>query len=433
MKRQTSISHALSLATCSLLGHDALAAGGGTGWQTDSAMLFYAEKDRVSVFEPMMIARKDLGDDEFVSLQLVYDSLSGATPTGAAPASFAQTFTTPSCGSTYTAAANSQPTRRFSDARGSLSLGWDKPLSRMVRTQLNGHISGETDYASLGISGSTLFDFNNKNTTLTLSLGFDGDHVAPASGKPVALTSISSCGGGGGGGDEEGESEGEDNIFQAFSGYKIDKEISSGLIGVTQLLSQQTLVQANYSYTRASGYLTDPYKVVSVVDNTGSPVLHLYESRPDNHTWQSLFAKLAWGFQHDTLQLSYRYFWDDWDIASHTADLAYQFVITDGLYLRPYVRYYQQSAARFYRHSYRQGESIRYVSADQRLGEFTGRTLGIRAAYGLGANNEIYLRLARYRQTGNSHPSDAVGNQSNFDLFPTLSAIYTQLGISYQF
>lgn len=404
------------------------------GWQTDAAILIYSEKGRVNVLEPTMIARKEVADDEFVSVQLVYDSLSGATPTGAAPASTRQTFTTPSCGGSYSAEAYSQPKRSFSDLRGALNLSWDKPISRMLRTQWGAHISGESDYASLGVTGGALLDVNNKNTTLNLSFGFDGDHVAPASGKPVALTSINSCGGAGGGEEEEEEDDNE-SIFQAFSGYQADKQVSSALVGVTQLLSPEALVQLNYSYTNAKGYLSDPYKIISVVSDNGEPLRVLYESRPDNHTWHSIFTKVAWGFAQDTLQASFRYFWDDWDISSKTLDFSYQFIINERFYIRPYLRHYDQTAAKFYRHSIRQTEaqSIRHVSADQRLGAFTGRTLGLRAGYGIGGNNEVYLRIARYTQNGDKHPADAIGNQQDFDMFPNLNATYTQLGINYQF
>ena len=439
MRNTPSIAQALSLATCALLSDKALALNPVAGWQTDAAVLFYSEKDRVDVIEPTLIARRDLGDDEYLNLQLVYDSLSGATPTGAAPASHAQTFSTPSGNSSYSVAAGEQPRRKFSDVRGSLSLGWDKPLDRLTRLQLGAHISGETDYASLGINGSGLFDFNNKNTTLTLSLGFDGDHVAPKGGKPTPLSCAPGTGcastSGGNGGEEE---EGEGNIFQAFSGYTMDKKIGSALVGVTQLLSPKALVQLNYSYTRAQGYLTDPYKMVTRVygetagASAGDPIASYFESRPSSHSWNTLFSKFAWGFAHDTLQASYRYFWDDWQIHSHTAELSYQLMLSDAIYLRPYARYYRQTAADFYRHSTTE-RPLDYISADQRLGAFHDNTLGVRAAYGLGANNEIYLRIARFVQRGDSHPGDAIGVQRNFDLFPELQAVYTQLGINYQF
>ena len=51
------------------------------------------------------------------------------------------------------------------------------------------------------------------------------------------------------------------------------KDVTDLLIGVTQVLNRHTIVQFNYSLSQADGYLTDPYKVLSVVDPvTGNPV-----------------------------------------------------------------------------------------------------------------------------------------------------------------
>ena len=54
----------LSAATCSLLGTTGNAAE--HEWDVDTAVLFYDEEDgRISAFEPVISAKKDLGDEEF--------------------------------------------------------------------------------------------------------------------------------------------------------------------------------------------------------------------------------------------------------------------------------------------------------------------------------------------------------------------------------
>ena len=48
---------------------------------------------------------------------------------------------------------------------------------------------------------------------------------------------------------------------------------TDALVGVTQILSRRSLVELSYSYGKSDGYLTDPYKLLSVVDPvTGIPV-----------------------------------------------------------------------------------------------------------------------------------------------------------------
>ena len=74
--KQKKIAGLLSAATCSLLCSPAQAQEG--EWDVDSAILYYAEdNDRIQAIEPVISARKDLGDEEAVSLKLVIDSLTG--------------------------------------------------------------------------------------------------------------------------------------------------------------------------------------------------------------------------------------------------------------------------------------------------------------------------------------------------------------------
>lgn len=40
------------------------------------------------------------------------------------------------------------------------------------------------------------------------------------------------------------------------------------------------------------GYLTDPYKIITVVDSAGDPVDYLYEKRPTDRSRNNLFG--AW-------------------------------------------------------------------------------------------------------------------------------------------
>lgn len=434
--RERNIRHLLSVAGASLLSADPALAEG-AGWDTDTSLFYYSEDDRVTVFEPITTARKEIGDDEFISAQLVYDSLSGATPNGALPAATAQTFTTPSCQDTYTIGAGELPMRGFSDNRVAANLGWDRPMTRTLRGQLGIRGSLESDYMSLGLSGSLLMDFNQKNTTLALGFGADGDSVQPGGGKPVGMTSIASCGGGGGGGeDTEG---GLEALGEIIGNYSVDKKVSSLMLGVTQVLNRRSLLQVNLSQTRFQGYLNDPYKLVTVFDNNatnptyGDPLDYRFESRPRSRTANSVYAQLVYGFDEDVIHVSWRHFSDDWGVESDTYELAYRLQLGPNVYLRPFYRHYQQDAADFYRHSIPNNALPAYASADQRLGAFTGITGGLRLGLQFGDRNEVYLRLATMTQTGDSHPDNAVGSQTAQDLFPDLKARFVQLGLHYDF
>src|SRR6185295_17076905 len=112
------------------------------------------------------------------------------------------------------------------------------------------------------------------------------------------------------------------------SGDSEDKKVLDVLLGVTQVLGRHSLLRVNYSYSDSSGYLTDPYKILSVVDPvTGEPLsrtpppgvsgpsgIFLFEGRPDSRRRQSLYSELRQDFSGKVLQLSYRYSTDDWEI-----------------------------------------------------------------------------------------------------------------------
>ena len=88
--KKLSIVTALASATCSLLGAiDARAEG--AGWKIDAAFLDYSEKDRVHAQEPTLKLQKTFADDSRLGVNLVYDTLSGPSPSGAAPSNQPQT------------------------------------------------------------------------------------------------------------------------------------------------------------------------------------------------------------------------------------------------------------------------------------------------------------------------------------------------------
>jgi hypothetical protein len=215
------------------------------------------------------------------------------------------------------------------------------------------------------------------------------------------------------------------------------KDVTDWLIGVTQVLNRHTIVQFNYSLSQADGYLTDPYKVLSVVDPvTGNPVpgpsgsglyRYLFEGRPDARDKQSVFALLKRDFNGDVLETSYRYMTDDWGVDSHTLEFRYRWSFGASRYLQPHVRFYQQTAADFYRTVLFNGAPLPpFATADHRLGEFDGITLGLKYGQATARGSEWSTRLEYYTQSGSASPGSAVGALAGFDLYPDLNALIAQ-------
>jgi hypothetical protein len=396
-----------------------------TPWDIDVSTLLYSESDgRVQDFSINGLVRKELREDSFLNLTLAIDTLTGASPSGAVPQTAVQTFTRPSGNAQYVVGARSQPLDdTFQDTRTAFSANWEWPVTRLALLSVGASLSDEYDYTHTGLNARIARDFNNRNTTLSFGAALASDTISPVGGSPVALAPMLGLG-------DRANKRGDQS-----------KDVVDLLFGVTQVINRHTLLQVNYSLSESDGYLTDPYKVLSVVDPATGNVVpgpvgsglsrQLYESRPDARDKQSLFGLVKRDFDGNVLEGSYRYMTDDWGVDSHTFEVHYRWNLGDGKYVQPHVRFYQQTAADFYRRVLFNGAAAPiFATADYRLGEFEGLTIG--AKYGRATRNgEWSARLEWYTQTSAVDSSALVGSLASLDLYPDLNALIAQF--SYKF
>ncbi len=394
-------------------------------WETNIAVLSYTETDRVSAFEPAIAIKKTFEDESVLGFKLVFDSLTGASANGAVATSEVQTFTRPSGKGTYTAGKDQTPLDdTFHDTRVNFTASYEQPLSdRLEKIVWGANISREFDFTSLGGSGTFMRDLNQRNTTLSAGFSFELDAIRPVGGAPVALTEMQAAG--------PSTREGDKS-----------RSMVEMLLGVTQVVDRNTLMQFNYGIALSNGYHTDAYKIVSVVDEiTGVVALgeslngkYLYESRPDKRIKHSLFAKVKRYINGDVADASYRYMWDDWGVASSTIDMHYRFNLKSW-YLEPHVRYYSQQAADFYHTSITTTQAVALetlggdLTADYRLGDMAATTIGLKLGFLTPSGNKSSIRLEYYNQTGTA--SDIYGVQSSQDLVPDVDAVIMQYNYSF--
>jgi hypothetical protein len=359
-------------------------------------------------------------------MTLTVDVLTGATPSGAVPANTLQTFTRPSGKNSYTVAPGVTPLDdTFLDTRIALSANWQQALGESMRWSAGFSASGEYDYLHLGINGRLERDFNMRNTTAYIGAAIAQDDIEPVGGAPIPFAPMR-------------EIDNQDSKLADES-----KDVYDILFGVTQVLSRRSLLELSYSYGNSDGYLTDPYKFLSVVDPiTGSPVagpagsglyLYLFETRPDSRAKQSLFGEWRYAFDRDSLALSFRYMDDDWGVNSETAEARYRWNINEHSYLEPHVRYYTQDAADFYRTVLFAGDPLpEFASADHRLAKFDAYTAGFKYGRQM-EHGEFSVRLEYYEQSADPSPGSAVGDLVNYDLVPPLTAVIAQFGYKFRF
>ncbi|MDG1752737.1 MAG: DUF3570 domain-containing protein, partial [Thalassotalea sp.] len=312
----------------------------------------------------------------------------------------------------------------FKDTRLQLTGNWTQPLWDDYTWSVGGNLSKEYDYLSLAINSNLARNFNKKNTTLSAGLSYAFDSIEPEGGTPKPLAEM-----------VIGES-GSPDFDQAFDDTRIggddDKDTLDLLVGVTQVINRRMVTQFNYSYSTVNGYLTDPFKILSVVDNEGYSQRYIYENRPDNRTKHVFFGQVKYHFDSAILDTSYRFMTDDWKIDSHTIDTRIYIPLSSGHYIEPHVRFYTQSAAEFYQPFILESEALpEYASADYRIGEMDAYTLGIKYGMPMSNGNALSFRLEYYRQSPKSDGTTTVGVLNDIELYEEVDAIIAQITYSF--
>ena len=449
----------LSLAVCALLGgagaSQAVQAADSQATVIDSGFLWYSESDsRIRDAEAIINVRQPLAEDRAWTAHLTFDTVCGGSPIGAAPRRSVQNFFTPTATTLtpqvtsvqtttsssgggggggldnlslctnpvvnqhYSTAAGQLPIdQSFKDQRVALSGGYETSFGST--THLTGGVaaSHETDFLSFSANGSLAQDFNGKNTTVSLGLNAEADSINPVGHTPVAGSAY--------------------GLFQKTGDQS--KHVATLVLGATQVMTRRWLTQGTLSVERSSGYETDPYKIVSLLDSQGyastDPYAdYVYERRPDSRNRWGLFWDNRIALDHDTIQMSYRHTQDTWGVRSDTFDARYRFSFGSHGYLEPHLREYHQTAADFF-HFYLDNSTAlpAYFSADPRLASFHGQTFGLK--YGIPMDDtggELSFRIERYTQRG-STPGGLPAGLQGLDMYPGMSALIAQIGARWSF
>jgi hypothetical protein len=380
--------------------------------QLDYTGLYYGEQGRVEVFEPIVRAMRLFPDGQSLSAQLGIDVITGASPSGALPSGSVQTTTTAS-GHVRTVAAGQIPLTKFQDHRAGLDGEWKRPLGRFFASTLGVHASREKDYQSLGVNGKVSVDLLQRLVTVTVGGDVNDDSVFPVGGTPIGLSDGS-------------------QVSKAAN----SKRVTTLLLGASRILTRRWMVSLDGSRTYENGYLTEPYKVLSLMDPvTGDPVGQLTDKRPSTRSRTSLLASSVYHLANDVVYTSYRYYWDTWSVRSNTIELSYRHDWGNDWYVEPHVRFYRQTAASFFTIGLVDGAPLpEFATSDYRLGPLTTMTIGSTVSFHIGDSPRPWtLRLDYIRQAGDSSPPNAIGVQRQFDLAPPINTVTAVVGYSLNF
>ena len=217
--------------------------------------------------------------------------------------------------------------------------------------------SSENDYTSTFFNVDGRWDLNQKMTTLAAGFGYASDQVWAN----VPSTSGREPGIGG------------------------DKQSYQGMLGLTQVLDKNSLLQANLTYSNSQGYLSDPYKfALTLFPAPNGEYFGSYGYLRDNRPGQReqfgvllRYVRNFSGMNSAALHLDYRFYSDTWGIDAHTFEASWYQPLFDGWLLMPRVRYYSQLAADFYQPIYGKSRADGHYSSDYRLAGFGAVSGGV--------------------------------------------------------
>jgi hypothetical protein len=324
----------------------------------------YSESgDRIDVTTHSALLEQDFGPDTHVRVQGVIDTIAGATPNGQpAPA-----------GSDQVVLADLEERRE----------AWNADVAHQfsrVNVTLGVASSRESDYDSDGLSLNTVTSFNEKNTNLTAGIAGTRDRVK--------------------------------TFFQPDWA---DKRSTDAILGVNQLLDPRTSVVLNLSWGRATGFLSDQYKLVQKRIEVAPGIFLPFtfaENRPPERTRTNLYAAInrAYPNLRGALEGSYRFYHDDFGIDAHTLEIAWFQRLGSKFILKPWVRLYTQSAADFYYYNLDATAIVPpfgppnptgpYYSSDYRLSGLNTVNFALKAIWNPTERWQVDLQVERYDMQG---------------------------------
>ncbi|MEO6096598.1 MAG: DUF3570 domain-containing protein [Fibrobacteria bacterium] len=246
----------------------------------------------------------------------------------------------------------SRPARQSKSAfrknRGQIIGGLEQTLGENTRVMGKAYFSQEVDYQSLSFIGGISQDFAQKNFIVDLR----GQYIVDSVGEILANGSIL-------------------NRF---------KETHLGTLNLTQVVSPTAFVHGCVGITRIHGFQSDPYRKVEIATANPSAPDTIIERHPDMR-WRQVVGLGVNKYLRDidgAFSIDYKYYWDDWGLASNTAHFQFNKYITKDWIVSPSYRYYDQAGVTY--GEYLGGGMGAFDTEDYKLKIFGSNGAGLKVA-----------------------------------------------------
>lgn len=314
-------------------------------------------KEDVTAYEPMLFIKHQIDKDTNLNANIVFDVFSNASDT---------------------------KLDAGTGASGSEGIGWQTRYSANLGAS---HFFKKHGLWNLNFGFSKEYDYRSFNLTLGTQQLYAQDNFTLAVVGQIF--------------------QDETTLMDVRNGVQIEgkhKNIYSFSITGTQLLTPDDILVAGVDSIKSSGAMEG---ISNTVDVAGT---RYAERLPENRSRQSISTKLIHSINDNyAAHFKYRYYSDDWDIYSHTAQASlFKSFNDENDFIEISYRIYNQEGTRYYQDSF--NDPVIFMTSDSDLQDYLANRIGVHYEKKLDDKNyykinfsDIYFVAAAYYYTRDNH------------------------------
>ncbi|PKA83506.1 uncharacterized protein DUF3570 [Ulvibacter sp. MAR_2010_11] len=319
-------------------------------------------------FTPTIVVAIPLNDDDVLTIDAGISAYTSASSSNVDP------FDGPGEPDPFVASSGASGTDIYFNASANYSHSSD---DRNNIWSAKASFAYEFDYTSVGFGGSYSKLFNEKNTEISINANVYLDSWSLI--YPIELRPI------------------EDSGLEPLP----TKNRNSYAVGlnISQILSKKLQGSMSIELVQQEGLLSTPFQRIYFSDKPDFFVGNNFQIADDVERLPDMRFKTALGGRLNyyineifVVRTSYRYYFDDWGINSHTASIEVPIKLGDKFTLYPSYRYYNQTAADYFFKNNEALSTDEFYTSDYDLSEFSANQYGFGITY-----TDIFTKFKLWR------------------------------------
>ena len=278
-------------------------------------------------------------------------------------------------------------TVNYSHSSDDRNLIWNADIS----------VSSEYDYSSVGFGGGIAKLFNDNNSEISIKANVYLDQWTPI--YPMEFRDFSSI--------SSPIYDQNGTISTAYTNDFIpwtstNRNSYSASFSFSQVLTKKSQIAVFFDVLQQEGKLSTPYQRIYFADKAnfyvGDPqYIPVYETAQNQGVYQLADAiellpntrfkiplGMRWNYyinEKMVFRTYYRFYWDDWGITAHTANVELPYKISDKFTFIPMYRYYTQQQTKYFAPYEQHLSTEQYYTSDYDLSTFDANQYGAGLIY----------------------------------------------------